>query len=197
MTWKEKLALLEHSKQWDEAIAFMEETITNNPNNMDAYIFMNYLLMNLLVEEYTRDKSKDRKHEILAKKYFQISYDKFHNNPEYLYITGRTAVMAEMVWGIQVKDYRAMFKKALYLEPDNLVYQEQYFWTIEDIDPLNPALIAYAEAVLTEPSPVTEQLNTKGAAGEYLLELKRGVAEDILRRAEYLKQEKVSSKELH
>jgi len=48
MEWKEHLRTLERAKEWDLAIVLMEDIIKQNPNDMDAYIFMNYLLMNLL-----------------------------------------------------------------------------------------------------------------------------------------------------
>ena len=50
MEWKESLRKLERNKQWDEAIEFMQEVIAQNQDDMDAYIAINYLLMNLIVE---------------------------------------------------------------------------------------------------------------------------------------------------
>ena len=76
MNWKEKLRRLEKTKQWDRAIEFMETVIRKNPDDVDAYIYMNYLLMNLLVEE-KHDESKHDYYEFLAKKYFDESYAKF------------------------------------------------------------------------------------------------------------------------
>ena len=51
MNWKEQLSKLEQSKDWKSAIALMQETINQNSSSIDAYLSMNYLLMNLLVEE--------------------------------------------------------------------------------------------------------------------------------------------------
>lgn len=43
MNWQKQLRILENNKQWDYAIALMQDVIKNNADNMDAYIFMNYL----------------------------------------------------------------------------------------------------------------------------------------------------------
>jgi hypothetical protein len=81
--------------------------------------------------------------------------------------------MAEMLWKIDVKDYEQMLEKAMQLEPNNWMYKETYYWKLRSKNCKDPEIAAYAKIVLTEPSPVTEQLKDKGALGEYLLELKR------------------------
>ena len=49
MSWKEELHQLEHEQSWGDAISFMQKTIAENSGDMDAYLAMNYLLMNLLL----------------------------------------------------------------------------------------------------------------------------------------------------
>jgi hypothetical protein len=57
MSWKKQLAGFEHRKEWDEAIELMQHVIAENSYDLDACLSMNYLLMNLLVEEdYNRRK---------------------------------------------------------------------------------------------------------------------------------------------
>ena len=51
MLWQEQLKKLEDAQQWDFAVDLMQEVIAKNPDDMDAYMSMNYLFMNLLVEE--------------------------------------------------------------------------------------------------------------------------------------------------
>lgn len=46
MNWRQCLLDLEHQKRWDDAIEYIEDIIEANPNDMDAYIYMNFLLMN-------------------------------------------------------------------------------------------------------------------------------------------------------
>jgi len=182
MSWKVKLRELEEYKQWDKAIEFMQGIIKENPNNKDAYIFMNYLLMNLLVEE-EYDRSKKESYMNLTKWYFDESYAKFSEDPEFLYITGKTAVMGPWFFGIDREDQEAMIEKSRRIEPNNLVYNEPYYWGLSGKDPKNQELISYAKLVLSENSPIEKQLKLKDAVGEYLLEIKQRWAEDILRNA--------------
>jgi hypothetical protein len=183
MNWKSYLKKLESEKKWDDAIEFMEGIIKENSNNMDAYIFMNFLLVNLIIEEYY-DKSKEDRYRTLAKWYFDESYEKFSNNPEYLYITGKTAVMGEWLFGLEQKDYEEMIEKASQLDPNNILYKENYYYNLKKKDPKNPKLLAYAKMILSENSPIQQQLRDKGSAGEYILGLKEGWSEGILRRAQ-------------
>lgn len=61
----------------------MQETINQNSSSIDPYLSMNYLLMNLLVEEQYNPNDHDY-YAGLLKQYFIESYAKFSNNPEYL-----------------------------------------------------------------------------------------------------------------
>lgn len=76
MNWKAQLSKLEQGKNRKSAIALMQETINQNSNSMDAYLSMNYLLMNLLVEEQYDPNDHDY-YAGLLKKYFIESYAKF------------------------------------------------------------------------------------------------------------------------
>lgn len=86
MTWQKILRKLEQNKEWDNAIEFMQNVVKENPDNVDVYLRINYLLMNLLVEE-DYDRTKHDYYAALLKKYFDESYAKFFLNPEYLYYT--------------------------------------------------------------------------------------------------------------
>lgn len=182
MSWKDILQKLEQQKEWDAAIVFMQKVIKQEPEDKDAWIFMNYLLINLLCEE-DYDRSKRDYYWTLAKWYFNESYAKYSDDPEYLYITGKSAVMGEWFFGIDQKDYEAMLEKARALDPNNLTYKEDYYWKLLKRNPNDPELIAYAHLILSESSPVTEQLKDKGAVGEYLLGMKRHWCERVLRNA--------------
>jgi len=183
MNWKKHLRELEKQKKWDEAITFMHEVIEENPDDKDAYIFMNYLLMNILGYEDC-DDIQFKKYRTLTKFYFDMSYAKFSEDPEYLYITGNTAVMGEWHFGIEQEDYLAMIEKAHKLEPDNPLYNENYYYKLRRENPSHPKLIAYAKLLLRKDSPIEKQLSTKGAVGEHLLEINRGWAKGILYNAQ-------------
>ena len=45
MDWKKQLQELENAKAWDKAIVFMEKFIHEHPDNMEAYLFMNYFYL--------------------------------------------------------------------------------------------------------------------------------------------------------
>ena len=190
MDWKLQLLELEKQKKWDEAIELMQNVIKANPEDMDAYINMNYLLMNLLVEEDC-DPSKQEDCETLLKWYFDESYTKFSNNAEYLYFMGRTAVMGEWFFGIDQEDYEAMIEKAKILEPENLIYKESYYWELSHENPLDPELIAYAKWVVKHNSPIRQYLSAKGSIGEYLLELKENWAKGVLENAQDFEKNKL------
>src|SRR5687767_3044549 len=119
MNWQKQLQVLELYKEWDFAIELMKNIIADDQENMDAYISMNYLLMNLLVEE-DYDRNNHDQYASLIKKYFDETYAKFSENAEYLYYTGITAFISEWYFGIEVEDARAMLEGALQREPDNI-----------------------------------------------------------------------------
>lgn len=126
MNWKKTLISLEKAKAWDEAIEFMQKIISENPDDLDAYIGINYLLMNLLVEE-DYDTDKHKYYAKLTKQYFLESYAKFSDNAEYLFYTGLTGCMSEWFFGLEREQVKSMMKKALYLEPENIIYQWIYY----------------------------------------------------------------------
>lgn len=184
MHWTKQLIALEQNKQWDEAIQFMESHLSNNPNDMDAYIAMNYLLMNLLVEE-DYDETKTDYYEILIKHYFQESYAQFSHNPEYLYYTGRTAVMSEWYFAIEQADYTIMLKQALNLDPDNMIYQWTYYGSLARKNSEDETVIAYAKNILDANSPIQKTLQSKGAIGEYLLDMMTNWATKVITKYPY------------
>ena len=191
MDWKERLKELDKKKQWDEAIVLMQNVIRANSQDMDAYISINFLLMDLLVEEDC-DPSKEQDYQTLLKWYFDESYAKFSDNAEYLYFTGKTAVMSPWFFGIDENDYEAMLEQAHNIEPENVIYKENYYYKLNRINPLDPELIAYAKMVLQPDSSVKKYLLTKGIIGGYILGMKEGWCECILYAAQLLEKSKIS-----
>ena len=59
MCWREQLKQYECDKDWDTAIRLMQIVIDDNPNDMDGYLFMNYLLMDILVNEMYDNSKHD------------------------------------------------------------------------------------------------------------------------------------------
>ena len=171
MEWKIQLRKLEKAKQWDKAITFMQEVIRQNPDDVNVYLFMEYLLMNLLVEE-DYNRSKRNFYWELAIEYFEEGCAKFSDNAEFLYYTGRMAYMSEWYFDIELEDADAMIEKAICLDPDNPVYQWDYYCFLDkSISENRKKIKKYAQMVLVEDSPVKEILHTKGSLGEYILDM--------------------------
>lgn len=185
MKWQEHLRQLERSKQWDEAISFMEDIIKKNSNDMDAYIAMNYLLMNLLVEE-DHDETKHDHYEMLTKKYFDESWPKFSENPEYLYYTGMTAAMSYWYFGVGEGDSELMTDKALRLDPDNLVFQWNYYWDLSRKNISDNDVLKYIEKVRNENSSIQKTLRAKGAIGECILAMVLFWSQNVIDKSSHL-----------
>lgn len=167
MNWKEKLSKLEQRKDWKSAISLMQETIKQNTSSIDAYLSMNYLLMNLLVEEQY-DLNDHDYYEGLLKKYFVESYAKFSNNPEYLFYIGQIASISEWYFDIEIEEAQSMMKKASELEPDSILYKWANYSGLDTRDQAKKEkIILYAKQALFEPE-VKEELKSKGALGKYL-----------------------------
>lgn len=179
MNWKDQLREFEHSKHWDDAIKFMQKIIIKNPDNIDAYLSMNFLLMNLLVEEDYERLQHDY-YTNLLKKYFIESYSKFYSNPEYLFYTGITACMSEWYFNINIATATEMIQKSMHLEPINILYQWGYYCLLDlnKIENTKKAKI-YAELILKNDSPIQAMLNSKGALGQYLSEIMINWSKDI------------------
>ena len=127
MNWKEQIAQLEQQGNFDIAIFLLEKVIAENPHTIDGYIFLLYRLMDTLVEggcywANSKDPlrnikreyydSKDGDYIVLAKKYFAESYNKFSDNPEYLYYVGRGMGPAHYFFGVDDEMPTRMIRKA-------------------------------------------------------------------------------------
>ena len=171
MSWKNQLKKLENKKEWDAAIQYIQNIIVENPNDLDAYLSINYLLMNLLVEE-DYDRIKHDYYAALTKKYFDESYAKFSNNPEYLFYIARIAVMSEWYFGLEMKDAEEMLQKSMLLAPQNVLYKFTYYGDLKKQNLENRSeIIYYAQLILQPQSPIKTILETKGSLGEYLLDI--------------------------
>ena len=100
----------------------MQDTISENDSNVDAYLSMNYLLMNILVEEQYDPNDHDY-YAGLLKKYFIESYAKFSNNPEYLFYIGQIACLSEWYFDIEIEEAQSMMIKASEFESGNILYK--------------------------------------------------------------------------
>lgn len=177
MNWKEQLGKFEklfgfHKRiNWEPAIVLTQKTIVDDPNNVEAYIRLIYLLHNILVEEEYPKSEKDRLAELL-KKYFNESNEKFCENSEYLFFIGKVLYIAEWYFGIDddlkpVEEKLAfkMQKKAFVKEPENVLFEWAYSFSLDN------KLAGYlAEQILLYEKAKVEWLKSKGFPGECILE---------------------------
>jgi hypothetical protein len=165
MTWKEQLLNLERTNDWKNTIKFLEQEIRTDLNNVEIYVRVLFLLLDFLVEgkhsqeEYIYAAAK-------LKKYFEESYKRFYNNAEYLFFLGYFIVIAEWYFGIDdVTIAYDMRKKAMELEPDNILYE----WSYRFSDPENQQAIYLAKQLLNHEKSKIKWLQSKGKVGEYIL----------------------------
>ena len=181
MIWKKQLLALEQHKEWDFAIEYMQSVITEHANDVDAYLSMCYLLMNLLVEE-EYDESKHDYYTDLCKKYFQESYARFHEDAEYLFFIAEIAYMSEWYFDITVEDADKMRYKAMNLDPNNSVYTWYNYMHLNKNDPNDfKKLKNYVLMILSEDSPIKSVLNPKGSLGKCFFDMMSHWARRILR----------------
>jgi len=179
MEWKESLRKYEQTKDWKSAIELMQKTISSNPNSLDAYLSMNYLLMNLLVEE----NYDNRKHDYYAgllKKYFIESYSKFVHNPEYLFYISIIAHMSEWYFDIDIEEAKTMLKEAIRLDPGNTLYKWGYDAYIDMSNTSGKYKDKlYAKKILAEDSLIKDKLKSKGSLGEYILDIMKNWSKNL------------------
>lgn len=168
MEWKKILKKLESNKEWDLAIEFMVDYINRNPEDLDAYLNICYLLMNLLVEEDYNRNNRDYYISNL-KYYFDQSYSQFSHNTEYLYYMGLIACMSEWYVDLELEEAIAMMEEAAKRDPNNLIYQWDKYYILAQKNPIPVEVMDYAKLVLQENSPIKKILRVKGSLGEYLL----------------------------
>ena len=178
MNWKDQLKILEYQKKWDPAIIFMQKVITENPNDLDAYLSINYLLMNLLVEEDYDSNNHDYYADLL-KKYFTKSYSKFYQDAEYLFFSAIIAFMSEWYFDISIEKAREMMKQATILDPESILYKWGYYAYLDMRNAENKKhAMTYAHLVLAQNSFIKKILESKGALGEYILAIMANWAKD-------------------
>lgn len=171
-SWKSKLYQLDQEKKWDAAISFMDEVIAENQDSVDAYLSLQYLIMNLLVEDREYDGTDSDRYIGILQKYFRKAYAKFWNNPAYLYYTGRTAVMAEWYFDLEYEQVSMMIDKAAELEPENKIYKWNYYsnlnpWIADEREEIR----IFIKDVFDTNSPLRKELEAKGSVGSYIFDM--------------------------
>lgn len=178
MSWKEKLSEFESSfgrhekRNWMPAVELVENLISEYPDDVEVNIRAIYLIHNILVEEeYLNDE-----HDLMAdmlKRYFDSSYQRFSENPEYLFFIGKILYISEWYFGLdddigplEEKLSFKMQKKAFHIEPNNELYEWAYMFSKDE----KKKAFTLSKQILHGKSDSLNWLITKGFPGKYLIE---------------------------
>jgi|GEM_PF-5703777 len=184
--WKEQLQLYREAENFDAATLWLEKIIREDPDNVDARIFMNDLMLHILIDPHswdlyrphTRDamlnylyhKARTQDYEKLALQYYNKSTTAFGNNPKYLYFTAITISLAPWIFGdanIIEAMSDLMWEKARQLDPHSPLLNGNR----SDYEALNASsekeLFTYKQHIIEENKRI---LGTMGPAGEFILQ---------------------------
>jgi len=198
MHWKQQVQLLEQETSFDIAIFLLEKLIKNNPDDIDAYIFLLFRLREMWLEggvywcniskDPLRDikkeyyDSKSENHMAAAHRHFAESYDRFSTNPEYLYYAAH--ILGHIAWYFGASDdlQTDLEQRALRMHYNTILQEMDHYKNLHYNEPNNVEVIRYATNIINDPS-IQKQLATKGAAGEYFLGRQVVWAKKVLEKA--------------
>lgn len=165
MNWRTELEKFEQNNDWKSAIQLADRLMKNNPNEVDIYIRIIFILLDLLVDGYCSQKEHDQV-AIKLKEYFDKSYSQFSDNAEYLFFMGHFIPIAEWYFGMKnVSEAYDLRKKAMEKEPNNILYE----WSYRFSDPDDRLAGYFSEQLLTHDTCKIDWLNSKGIAGKYII----------------------------
>ncbi|HHG84317.1 MAG TPA: hypothetical protein ENJ82_06165 [Bacteroidetes bacterium] len=181
MSWKEQLSEIEkefgfHKEiDWQPSIDFVNELLTEYPNDVELNVRAVYFLHNILVEEEYPDEEESGMVE-LFQKWFSTSKEKFSNNAEYLFFIGKILHISEWFFGLEDTHLALDFqKKAMEKEPENQLYEWAYRLSLGDDTRGN-----LAHQLIESEKAKIGWLEKKGFPGEYILEHLRMSHEEYL-----------------
>lgn len=172
--WKNSLEQYEEAKNWKLSIQFLEQVIHENPNLIEAYIRIIYLLHHVLLEENGEDQGLDDS--MLEKKlehYFNTAQIKFIDNAEYLFFVGKIMHVAEWYFGKNTdavaKLALSMQKKASEIEHSNILYKWSYLYSMSKPGTFTQQKATLAQQILYKSPYIIDWLKSKGLPGKYVL----------------------------
>lgn len=167
MNWKIELSKLEESKNWNSSISLLDDLINkNDEDSLHAYLYLIYLLMNLLVEENYESENHNY-YSNLIKKYFDESYIKYSNSSEYLFFIGIIASIAEWYLELEMEEVHLFLQRAANMEPNNILYKWGKLSSLDMREKNNKIIvIKYAKNALLNDN-VKKELESKGSLGRY------------------------------
>lgn len=167
MSWKSKITSIEQSNDWRSAIELLEK---QNGDTPEIYLRVMFLLLDFVVEgQYTQEE-----HDYAAEKlreYFYESYEKFSDNPEFLFFIGIMVYIGEWYFGMEsVEPATAMLENAMRMKPDDTLYRWGYYSRIDQRPEQNTDLkLQLSEQLLFRETTKLDWLKNKGILGKYIL----------------------------
>ena len=172
--WLPRLKELEDAYQWNEAILFLQEIIKQYPDEMWAYLFLMYIIIDVILEEHPElEKNYKTNFEEcnlpLVKHYFDISYAKFYHNPDYLYFAARAVLL--IPWRIRVPEELSeeLFEKAEIMRPGHIIYQIKFYEELFKKNNSDKDAYIFALKNLSNDSPIKQYTHDKGCLGKDIL----------------------------
>lgn len=143
MHWKQQVQFLEQEANFDIAVFLLEKIVKDNPNDVDAYIFLLFRLREMWLEggvywcNISKDPLRDIKREYYdskfesymaaAHRHFAESYDRFSTNPEYLYYV--TQILGHIAWYFGASDalQSDLEQRALRMHYNTIIKEIDYY----------------------------------------------------------------------
>lgn len=159
-------------RDWKSIIELIDNLVSNYPDSVEVNVGVIYLLHNILLEEDYSDDEYELLSQLL-KKHFRQSYEKFSNNPEYLFFIGKILFIGEWFFGLdddlkpmEVKTAFRLQKNAFEIEPSNILYEWAYVFSKNE----KKQAFELSEKILFKESNILNWLKTKGFPGSYIIE---------------------------
>jgi len=152
----------------------------HNGDHPELYLRVMFLLLDFVVEgQYTQEE-----HDYAAKKLreiFDTSYEKFSDNPEFLFFTGIMAYIGEWYFGMDsVEPATLMLEKAMHMESGNTLYKWGYYSRIDQRPEQNTDIkLQLSEQLLFKEASKLDWLKSKGLLGKYVFGTLEGTFEDL------------------
>jgi hypothetical protein len=170
--WKKNVLEFTESNDWVSAIEFSRSFIIDNPENVDGYINIIYLLHHVLSEEDYDDNAQDEMMKLLPF-YFQYSLEKFINSADYCFFLGKLLWASEWFFGINEglnkHEQTLAFKlenRAVEIEPQN----ELFIWSVKFTEDSQDEKY-FKIKILNKSNPYLNWLVSKGFAGMKIIDL--------------------------
>ena len=174
MNIQDEISSIEQNRDWKSAAILADEINVNSP---EEYLRIIFVLLDFVVDgQYTREE-----HDYAADKIINL-YNKgdklFANTPEFLFFAGIMIYIGEWYFGMNdVENGATMLKKAMTIEPQNVLYRWGYYSRIDQRPQKNTDLKLSLCKELFNQKSTLKWLKNKGLLGEYVI----GTLEDNYR----------------